>query len=254
MNSVLKASRNILCLSTLLTLVMSYNAISDTLELSTLEWPPFTGSRLINKGITSQIVEHALNNEGHKLRITVLPWNRAIRMVKMGYAAGYFPEYDTATDEFLLSDSLGHSSLGLLERKTDPIAWHNVSDLNNYTLGVITGYLNTVEIDAMILDGSQKIETARNDKQNILKLAAGRINAIIIDVNVYDFLKSDPQIAEIADLLQINEKILESKSLHVAFENNQQGKKWLEILNNGLSKFNPQAVLDASLQEMRQNK
>ncbi|MBB1438002.1 transporter substrate-binding domain-containing protein [Shewanella sp. SG41-4] len=244
----------ILCLSTLFILVISCHTMSETLELSTLEWPPFTGTALIDAGITSKIVAQALRYEGHELNTTVLPWNRAVRMVKIGQIIGYFPEYLTTSNDFLFSKSLGMSSIGLLEHKTKPIIWNTVSDLNQYALGVVDGYVNTAEIDEMILNGSQTSETAKDDKQNILKLAVGRIDTIVIDVNVYEFLKSDPQIAKVAPLLQINQKILAHKSLHVALINDQQGLKWLEIINRGLLKFDVQAAMDASLQEIRQNK
>jgi polar amino acid transport system substrate-binding protein len=101
----------------------------------------------------------------------------------------------------------------------------------------------------MILDGSQKYETANNDRQNIFKLAAGRIDTIVIDVNVYQYLKSDPQVAKITPFVQMNKKVLKQKSLHIAFGNNPQGEKWLAIINRGLSKFDVQATMDASLQK-----
>jgi polar amino acid transport system substrate-binding protein len=247
MISALSARFNILCLSALLTLIISCNAMTETLELSTLEWPPFTGSQLIDAGITSQIVEQALSYEGHKLNVTVLPWNRAIRMVKIGKIVGYFPEYMMTSNDFLFSNSLGMSPIGLLERKAKPIVWSEESDLNQYVLGVVDGFVNTVKIDKMILDGSQKYETANNDRQNIFKLAAGRIDTIVIDVNVYQYLKSDPQVAKITPFVQMNKKVLKQKSLHIAFGNNPQGEKWLAIINRGLSKFDVQATMDASL-------
>ena len=63
-------------------ILLSAQLTADTLELSTLEWPPFTGANLIEKGVTSQIVQQALSYEGHELKVSVLPWNRAIRVAK----------------------------------------------------------------------------------------------------------------------------------------------------------------------------
>ncbi|WP_434951716.1 substrate-binding periplasmic protein [Shewanella sp. HL-SH4] len=234
-----------------LTSVLSSTAISDTLELSTLEWPPFSGAELTEKGIATRIVKHAIAYDNHQLKVTVVPWVRAIRMVKTEAKIGYFPEYINATNEFVFSQSLGESPIGLLELKNNPIMWNTITDLNKYVLGVVKGYVNTDEIDTMIANGDQKYEEAMNEKQNILKLAAGRIDTIIIDLNVYQYLKSDPKIEKISHLLQINNKILDSKSLHVALANNKEGERWLKIINDGLSRFEPQIMLDAYLQEKK---
>ena len=226
-----------------------HSVTADTLELSTLEWPPFTGVNLIDNGVTSQIVQQALSYEGHDLKVTVLPWNRAIRVAKKGGNSGYFPEYINATNDFIFSNSLGNSPIGLLERKNNPIKWDIVSDLNKYTLGVVKGYVNTEEIDKMIVNGQQPFEAASDERQNILNLAAGRIDAIVIDYNVYQYLQHEPKIADIADLLQMNTKPLELKSLHIAFSKTRKGREWLDIINRGLSQFDAQQMMDAYLIE-----
>ncbi|WP_434926204.1 substrate-binding periplasmic protein [Shewanella sp. HL-SH2] len=236
-----------------LSLFISSAGVSDTLELSTLDWPPFSGAELTEKGIATRIVKHAIAYDNHQLKVTVVPWVRAIRMVKTGAKIGYFPEYINVTNEFIFSQSLGASPIGLLELKNNPIVWDTFTDLNKYVLGVVKGYVNTDEIDTMIANGEQKYEEAMNEKQNILKLAAGRIDTIVIDLNVYQYLKSDPKIEKISHLLQINNKILDSKSLHVALANNKEGERWLKIINDGLSKFEPQIMLDAYLQEINKH-
>ncbi len=241
-----KMKRLGLCI--LITLCFSNELFADTLELATLEWPPFSGSNLPENGINGQIISQALSYENHTLAIAVFPWNRAYRTVKTGQTLGYFPKYLNPSSELLFSDAIGVSPIVLLERKNHPIKWHVVSDLNRYTLGVINGFINTEEIDEMILNGSQPSETASDEKQNILKLAAGRIDAILIDAHVYQYLAStDPQVANVAQRLQINAKIIEHKSLHVAFIDNPQGKKWRDIINNGLAKFDPLAMQEALL-------
>ena len=230
-------------------ILLSAQLTADTLELSTLEWPPFTGANLIEKGVTSQIVQQALSYEGHELKVSVLPWNKAIRVARKGGNSGYFPEYLNVTNDFIFSDSLGSSPIGLLQRRSTPIEWKVVSDLNNYTLGVVKGYVNTDEMDNMIRDGRQPFEEANDERQNILKLAAGRIDAIVIDYNVYQYLQHEPKIAGISHLLQLNSKPLALKSLHIAFNNNDQGRKWQKVINRGLSQFDAQQMMDAYLIE-----
>ncbi|WP_372942562.1 substrate-binding periplasmic protein [Shewanella sp.] len=231
-----------LCVCFMVAMCIPAGINADTLELSTIEWPPFTGSTLPQHGINSQVITQALSYQGHTLAIGVLPWNRASRTVKTGQVVGYYPTYYNPSSELLFSDPIGASPIVLIERKSNPIIWDKVSDLNQYELGVLKGYINTVEIDEMIANGSQKFETGIDEKQNILKLAAGRIDTIIMDVNVFEYLKSDPQIAKVAPLLQVNPKIVQDKTLHVTFNNTQEGKKWCDIVNQGLAQFDVQAM------------
>ncbi|GGQ04684.1 substrate-binding periplasmic protein [Shewanella litoralis] len=235
------------CLCILVTLCCASGLLADTLELSTLEWPPFSGSELPEQGINSQIISKALSFENHTLAIAVLPWNRAARSVTTGQAVGYYPTYFNPANGLLFSNPIGASPIVLIERKNNPIIWDKVSDLNQYELGVLKGYINTVEIDEMIANGSQKFETGIDEKQNILKLAAGRIDTIIMDVNVFEYLKSDPQVAKVAPLLQVNPKIVQDKTLHITFNNTQEGKKWCDIVNQGLAQFDVHAMQDVLL-------
>lgn len=236
-----------LCLCTLIALCLPGELVADTLELSTLEWPPFSGSNLPEQGINSKIISQALSFENHTLAIAVLPWNRAARTVTTGQTVGYYPTYFNPANGLLFSNPIGASPIVLIERKNNPIIWDQVSDLNQYELGVLKGYINTVEIDEMIANGSQKFETGIDEKQNILKLAKGRIDAIIMDINVFEYLKSDPQVAKIAHQLQVNPKTLQNKTLHITFNNTPEGKKWCGIINNGLAQFDAMAIQDALL-------
>ncbi|MCT8988458.1 hypothetical protein [Shewanella phaeophyticola] len=100
---------------------------------------PFTGSALPKHGINSQIITQALSYQGHTLAIGVLPWNRASRTVKTGQVVGYYPTYYNPSSELLFSDPIGASPIVLIERKSNPIIWDQVSDLNRYELGGTEG-------------------------------------------------------------------------------------------------------------------
>ncbi|QIR14409.1 substrate-binding periplasmic protein [Shewanella aestuarii] len=243
---------NAVLLCILLTMQSIYSSVrAETLTLTTLEWPPFTGEQLAGKGIITQIIRRSLNSQGHELTSQILPWNRAVRMVITGKSTGYYPEYKLESDNYIFSDPIGESPIGIVERKSNPIKWQQVSDLNPYTMGVISGYVNTDEIDLMIKDGRQKFDVANHEKQSILKLAAKRVDLIIIDLNVYQYLKNDPDIAKVIDLLQVNDKVIANKSLHIAFENSPEGDKWNNIVNQGLKQLQVQQIIDAYLDQAK---
>ena len=55
---------------------------------------------------------------------------------------------------------------------------------------MVQDYVNTKELDDMIAAGSIKGDAVPSDVLNIKKVAAGRIDAAVIDANVLNYLLS----------------------------------------------------------------
>ena len=49
-----------------------------TIRLSSLDWPPFSGENLPNRGLTTAIVERTLARTGLSVDVSFLPWQRAV--------------------------------------------------------------------------------------------------------------------------------------------------------------------------------
>ncbi|MCL1137099.1 substrate-binding periplasmic protein [Shewanella pneumatophori] len=220
-------------------------AAADTLYLTSLHWPPFSGEQLKHQGACIAIAKAALGAVGHSLEVDFYPWSRAVRMASRNDAKylGYLPEYRYPTDKFVFSEPMGRSALGLVERKSHPISWIEQKDLNQYTIGVVEDYVNTAELDAMMVNGSQSFEAVASDLHNINKVLTGRIDAAVIDEHVLRYILSQPNMQSVKHKLQFNKKRLISKELFIAFKNNQQGQLWRERFNQGLAKINVQAIL-----------
>lgn len=96
----------------------------------------------------------------------------------------------------------------------------------------------------MIANQEIKAVAVTSDSRNILKVAGKRIPLAVIDSNVLDYLlKSDPDIASAKDKVKMNSKLLEEKGLFVAFANDENGKKWRTIINQGLKKIDSEAIM-----------
>jgi polar amino acid transport system substrate-binding protein len=160
---------------------------------------------------------------------------------------GYFPEYYHPTDQYLFSESIGTSPLGLLEQQVYPIKWSRLKDLNQYRLGVVRGYVNTIALDEMIASGIQEVEAVSSDQQNIRKVATGRIQVAVIDKYVYQYFVEQPHLLELKKKLQINKQLLESKRLYIAFKNTAEGRKWREIFNQGLGLIDKEQIIEEYL-------
>ena len=151
----------------------------------------------------------------------------------------YFPEYHAKAKEAecLYSDPVGVSPLVLVERKAEPVTWHSYDDLAGRKIGVVKGYLNTEELDARIASKVLAVDHALDDARNILKLAAGRVDAAVIDLNVFNYLvKNDASVKAAAGPLQVNAKFLEDKQLFICFTRSPEGEKARQVFNLGLRK------------------
>lgn len=233
----------------LLALLMSPLLKADTLKLTSLLWPPYAGQQLEYQGVSIMVAKAALNAMGHDLQVDFYPWSRAVKLASKPNTdyLGYFPEYHHQTDVFIFSKGIGSSPLGLVEQKLHPISWTKTTDLKQYVVGVVQGYVNTDEIDSLIASGSLRVEAVSSDEHNIKKVAAGRIDAAVIDVHVLRYLLQQKALAPLSPKLQMNKKLLESKQLHVAFLNNAEGKKWRDIMDQGLAKIDVEDILERAL-------
>jgi len=224
---------------------------NKTVKLTSLEWPPYTGTALTEKGATVAVAKAAFAAEGYELIVEFFPWKRTVHLAKNSPDYdGYFPEYyaKELEDEFILSDAMGSGPLGFAERKADPVTWDNLNDLKNYKFGVVNGYVNTEEFDSMVASGELKADGANDDERNLLKLASGRIDLVLIDKNVMDFLLStEPKLEPIASKIQFNQRILEDKKLFICFKKSERGKQLAEIFNAGLKKVDVNAIMQRLL-------
>lgn len=216
-------------------------------KMTSLDWPPYTGEKLSQKGASSAVVAEVMKTAGLGLKIEFYPWSRAVYLAKgdEGYIA-YFPEYYSKANEadFLYSDPIGVGPLVFVERKADPVKWTTYDSLKGKKIGVVKDYVNTDELDAKIASKALAADEAPDDAKNLLKLAAGRVDVAVIDVNVYHYLvKNDPTVKAAAGQLQVNAKILEDKKLYVCFKKSPEGEKALKAFNQALKKVDVDALM-----------
>ena len=225
--------------------VLSCYAVADTVRLTSLYWPPYTGENLAEQGASVAVARAAFAAMGHQLEVEFYPWNRAVSLAKNNELyAGYFPAYYFRTNKLLFSDTMGSGMLGFVEQKDDPIKWRALTDLVPYKIGVVNGYRNTIEFDDMIQSGQLSAVSVLTDKQNVLKVADARLDVAVIDENVLKFLKlHDENISKVKDKVQMNKKPLVNKHLYIAFNRGEQGEKWLDIFNQGLTKIDVDKIM-----------
>ncbi len=226
---------------------LSASVMAESVNLASLDWPPYTGAKLPGQGISAQVVTAVFAKAGIDSQFKFLPWQRAVDTARSDASfVGYFPEYADPSSPCLFSEPIGHGPLGFAEQSGKPIVWSALGDLKSIKIGVVAGYVNTAEFDRMVAADELKADVATSDELNLLKLANGRFDLAVVDQNVMQYLlQTSPKLKPLAAKLQFNTKLLEDKSLHVCFTNSPAGKQ-------ALAKFN-EALKQVDVQQLNQN-
>lgn len=221
-----------------------------TVHVSTLDWPPYTGSSLPRGGATTEVVRQAFDQVGYQTEVAYRPWKRAIDMALKGTSdvIAYFPGYHCRhQDGFVASEPIGSGPLGFAEHAEAPITWDTVDSLGDQRLkiGTVLGYANTDEFDAKVGTGWIIAIPAPDDITNLKKLARKRLDAVVIDKFVLEYLKAtEASLKNYRPVLEFNERPLEDKTLYLCFRDDELGHAMLEQFNAGLQNVNPDKIAD----------
>ena len=237
------------------------NNSKQMLHIATLDWPPYIGDKLCNKGWVYQFAVSLLNSQGYSVYIEFLPWARAVRNVELGKADILMPEYfieDTAPSDYVLgktrSDLLGLSNsfkggvIAFLKRKHEADRFSgNLKSLKGQRIGVVRGYQNTPEFDAMMDNNEFQIMHSVDDLQLVQLLVAKRVDLIIGDPTVLKFSVQYSSLSHSKKqflLNSIEEESIPLQNNPLYFAISKLSHNWLGVLediNKGLYKFNNSA-------------
>ena len=211
------------------------------------DWPPFTGPGEPGDSIFLDIVTRALALRGYGVEVTLLPWKRAIEVAQADPSyVGVLPVYLEDLRNipgFFASVPVMTSPLGLAERADNPVRWNVIADLAHYRLGTVLGYANTAEFDDAVATGKLDVEPAPTDAVNLERLAAGRIDAAVVDANAFEYLlEHEASLRAVGATLRFNGHVLAKQPVSVAFRQNALGRAIAAELAAGLKSLDPESL------------
>ena len=223
------------------------------IHLASLNWPPYAGPSLPGQGATVAVLRAALHEMGYGLQVDFYPWVRAVSLANDSTStyAGFFPVYfnSETAQSFIYSSEAGSGPLGFAENTSKPVDWHSLNDLKSFSIGVVAGYNNTEEFDSMVADKQLQVHPVVIDKQNIRKVAYGRIDLAVIDRNVLHYmLSTDPELRPLSAKVRMNAHLLESKQLFVCFKRNLP--HLADILDEGLRRIDVPRIQQAYMDDL----
>lgn len=227
-----------------------FNPESDKiLNLATLEWPPYIGENLCNKGWVFQYAVANLVNKGYQVNVHFFPWARSVKMVETGQMDILFPEYfieDSAPSDVItnkkrkellaLSNQFPGGNISFMKRKGYEIEFNgNLLALKGEKIGVVRGYQNTPEFDAMMDAGHFQIISAVDELQLAKLLVAKRVNLIIGDPSVFRYSINYSKLSlqnKLALLDGIEELKPSLKYNHLYFAISTQKPHWRTLIDD----------------------
>lgn len=218
---------------------------ADPLVLLTGEWPPYTGVKEPQGGSMAAIVRAAYALQGDEVRLGFFSWYRVARLQQddSRFTAS-FPHYQSAerATRCHFSRPIGSSPLGLAARAASSPRWRTLADLSRYRIGIVKSYVNVGEFDRLVAAGKVRTLPAVDDEDNLRNLIAGKVDAIIIDRNVFAYLQRSDGFRRGAAQLALDPRVLAVHNLYMCFPRNEKGRRARDHFDAGLARLQEPAA------------
>jgi polar amino acid transport system substrate-binding protein len=165
-----------------------YGVAADrSVHLATLNWSPYIGEHLKGYGFGAEILRTAFERAGYDVSFSFMPWVRVLKDVEIGaYDAVCFAYFSKDRERrYHFTVSYAQSVVGFCKLRDADIKFRSLQDLAPYHIGVVRGFVNTPQFDAL---RSLHKEEAKDELTNLKKLLTRRVDLIIIDQFVLQHL------------------------------------------------------------------
>ena len=242
-----------------------FNADSEkVLHLASSNWPPYISEDLCNKGWIFQFAVAILASKGYQVNIHFFPWARSAKLVELGEMDILFPAYyidkkapsdydlgKTRRELLAMSNAFSGGSVALVQRKGGQLTLDDgLSVLNGKLIGVMRGYQNTQEFDAMMTASLFSTAQAADELQLVKLLVAKRVDLIIGDPKVFTFSVNVAKLtsadkAQLLEGIELVQPALQYHPLYFAIsKKSDRYQKILRDLNIAISQFEKSGEID----------
>ena len=233
---------NLILLASLLNF-LSVTGNATEINLVTVEYPPFYGTELPNEGPITEIVSKAFAMSDYQVNVKYIPWARALSDAKAGKADGLHGAWYSQEREewFVYSDKLPGNEIVLFKRKgTEPASFTDYAALKQFKIGVVRGYVNPPGFDEAAL----RTEEANSDKLNLTKLGKGRVDLVLADRAIANYILSN-ELAELKDQLEVVEPPLTVEDLYILISKKTEDyQQKIDAFNKGLNDLKQNGSVD----------
>jgi len=227
---------------------------SKTLTFTTIEFPPYVYKQDNQiKGFNVEILDEIFKRLHIKIEYKIVPWSRAVKMVKDGESDAIFPFFKNSkrllfTD---FSNSFTSEPIAMFVLKDSHISYNgNFKELSQYKFGRVRGYSSGTLFDKAIENGVITIDVSNNSTQNYKKLIANRFD-ILVD-NKYVVLSIQKREKRHILIKQLEPIISETKA-YLGFSKKRNHKKLISKFNTVLQEIKDDGTYNSIINKYFKN-
>ena len=204
--------------------------------------PPFMfGLNDHPAGIYPALVSAAMERASIPVRLEIRPWKRALAEGETGKSGiGGIYQNEERARKYDFSDPIMTENIVVYFNRATPIDFRTVSDLQGKTIGVIRGWSYGDAFDAARRNGLFMVEEVSGDRSNFMKLADGRLDAIL---SIEESGQATIAAAGLSNIGQ-SRSYLASNKAYLAFAKSAQQKDILAGFNKALSAMRHDGTFD----------
>ena len=204
---------------------------SDTLSVVTLHYPPYIYEESGKvAGFSADLLKEVFRRMDIPVQIKVLPWKRALKMVKDGTADAVLlafkteerEQYADFPEEIFITEPTSFFVM-----KDSGITWNGeLSSLNKYKIGKPLGYSSGTKFDNAVSSGLiSHIDESGSPQITIRKLIKGRIDLLV--ANRYVILNELQKMENVGDIRELK-PLVDEDPAYLAFSKKRNMKEMLK--------------------------
>ena len=229
-------------------------AAQGVVNLASIEHPPYTGEQLKHDGMITQIIQEAYARVGYQVGIRYYSAAKAAKMTEAGDVDGLaIVQMRRERKEWVLySDPMPATEMVFYKRKNMEIPFdgkdYHALKGKGYFYGTGTSYAHLEGLDSVLL-GQTHIFVFKDDLQALRRLEAGRIDLVIIDKFVAQYVLSTQMPKSIDALNSISHPLSIVPNYLAISRMAPQAQKKLDDFNRGLAMLAQDGRIHAILAE-----
>ena len=237
---------------------MALPAISSSedrvIKISTGDWPPFISENMKYHGIAARIITESFELQNIKVEYSWFPWQRTYNNVRYGDwdASAIWAVTEERSQHLLFSDPIIKNKNVLFFNENTYSNWNSLADLSGLVIGATNGYFYGDKFQQAEANGLITIERTSIESHNFKKLASGRIDAVIAEIDAgYDIMHRifEPEIIE---SIVASPKEVASFTTHLVISKKlENGEVLLSTFNEGLKQLLESGKVDQYFTESR---
>lgn len=239
-------SRYIICLTFFLNATALH--AQQTVTLTSDPWPPFILGEVgaeANGGTGVEVIRMIFSKiDDTNVSLPLLPWKRALNEVKIGKKDGIqlLRKTDERAEYMIFTESvfISRELLWYSEDKfPQGFSWNAISDLKNYTLGVVNGYSYSEEFDIAI-ENKELVAIKANDPEQIFTmLSGGRIDFAIANESVGLSLSK-----KYKNKIKSSSNPIAAEPHYIGISKKSDAKDLIEKINSAINSLKNEGIID----------